>query len=35
VIGLDNEENGYTYDFDFKTSFKSFTPQALRRAGRR
>jgi hypothetical protein len=35
VIGLDNEENGYTYDFDFETGFKNFTPQALRRAGRR
>ncbi|MEP5763844.1 MAG: DUF1329 domain-containing protein [Halieaceae bacterium] len=35
VIGLDNEEKGYTYDFDFETSFDSFTPQALRRAGRR
>ena len=35
VIGLDNEERGYTYDFDFKTGFENFTPQALRRAGRR
>jgi len=35
VIGLDNEEDGYLYDFDFKTSFDKFTPQALRRAGRR
>ncbi|MEE4659397.1 MAG: DUF1329 domain-containing protein [Halieaceae bacterium] len=35
VIGLDNEESGYTYDFDFETSFQDFTPQALRRAGRR
>jgi hypothetical protein len=35
VIGLDNEENSYTYDFDFQTGFKNFTPQALRRAGRR
>ncbi len=35
VIGLDNEEKGYKYDFDFKTDFKNFTPQALRRAGRR
>ena len=35
VMGLDNEERGYTYDFDFKTDFKNFTPQALRRAGRR
>ena len=35
VIGLDNEEGRYTYDFDFKTSFSNFTPQALRRAGRR
>jgi hypothetical protein len=35
VIGLDNEEDGYLYDFSFKTSFDKFTPQALRRAGRR
>ena len=35
VIGLDNEEGRYTYDFDFKTGFENFTPQALRRAGRR
>jgi hypothetical protein len=35
VIGLDNEENGYTYDFEYETEFKNFTPQALRRAGRR
>ena len=35
VIGLDNEEKGYKYDFDFKTNFSNFTPQALRRAGRR
>ncbi|MDZ7784168.1 MAG: DUF1329 domain-containing protein [Halioglobus sp.] len=35
VIGLDNEEGGYTYDFDYETSFREFTPQALRRAGRR
>lgn len=35
VIGLDNEEKGYTYDFEFETRFKNFTPQALRRAGRR
>jgi hypothetical protein len=35
VIGLDNEEKGYTYDFEFKTRFENFTPQALRRAGRR
>jgi hypothetical protein len=35
VIGLDNEEKGYTYDFDFQTGFENFTPQALRRTGRR
>jgi len=35
VIGLDNEENGYQYDFNFEANFDDFTPQALRRAGRR
>jgi hypothetical protein len=35
VIGLDNEENGYQYDFDYQGSFQDFTPSALRRAGRR
>lgn len=35
VIGLDNEEKRYTYDFNFDTNFENFTPQALRRAGRR
>ncbi len=35
VIGLDNEEEGYQYDFDYKGSFGDFTPSALRRAGRR
>ncbi len=35
VIGLDNEEQGYQYDFDYKGSFRNFTPSALRRAGRR
>jgi hypothetical protein len=35
VIGLDNEEGRYTYDFEFETGFENFTPQALRRAGRR
>jgi len=35
VIGLDNEEKQYTYDFGFQTNFDNFTPQALRRAGRR
>ena len=35
VIGLDNEEGRYTYDFEFDTGFQNFTPQALRRAGRR
>jgi hypothetical protein len=35
VIGLDNEESGYQYDFDYKGSFQDFTPAALRRAGRR
>ena len=35
VIGLDNEESGYQYDFDYQGSFQDFTPAALRRAGRR
>ena len=35
VIGLDNEEDGYQYDFDYRGSFRDFTPSALRRAGRR
>ncbi len=35
VIGLDNEERGYQYDFDWKGKFEDFTPAALRRAGRR
>ena len=35
VIGLDNEEKGYQYDFDYRGSFEDFTPSALRRAGRR
>jgi Protein of unknown function (DUF1329) len=35
VIGLDNEEGDYSYDFDYKGSFDDFTPAALRRAGRR
>jgi hypothetical protein len=35
VIGLDNEESGYQYDFDYEGSFRDFTPSALRRAGRR
>lgn len=35
VIGLDNEEEGYQYDFDYQGSFEDFTPAALRRAGRR
>ncbi len=35
VIGLDNEEKGYQYDFDYVGSFEDFTPSALRRAGRR
>ncbi len=35
VIGLDNEEKGYQYDFSYKGSFEDFTPAALRRAGRR
>ncbi|MBA6413063.1 DUF1329 domain-containing protein [Parahaliea sp. F7430] len=35
VIGLDNEERGYQYDFDYVGDFKDFTPAALRRAGRR
>jgi len=35
VIGLDNEQNGYQYNFDYMGSFEDFTPAALRRAGRR
>ena len=35
VIGLDNEEDGYQYNFDYEGSFDDFTPSALRRAGRR
>jgi hypothetical protein len=35
VIGLDNEESGYQYNFDYEGSFSDFTPSALRRAGRR
>ncbi|MEQ8263500.1 DUF1329 domain-containing protein [Pseudohaliea sp.] len=35
VIGLDNEEDGYQYNFDYQGSFDDFTPSALRRAGRR
>jgi len=35
LIGLDNEEKGYQYDFDYKGRFEDFTPSALRRAGRR
>lgn len=35
VIGLDNEEDGYQYDFGYDGDFNDFTPSALRRAGRR
>jgi hypothetical protein len=35
LIGLDNEEKGYQYNFDYKGTFEDFTPAALRRAGRR
>ena len=35
VIGLDNEEKGYKYDFAYKGRFEDFTPSALRRAGRK
>ena len=35
LIGLDNEEKGYQYDFEWMGSFDDFTPAALRRAGRR
>jgi len=35
VIGLDNEEEGYQYDFNYRGSYSDFTPSALRRAGRR
>lgn len=35
VIGLDNEEKGYQYDFGYRGNYSDFTPSALRRAGRR
>lgn len=35
VTGLDNEEEGYQYDFNYQGKFRDFTPAALRRAGRR
>ena len=35
VIGLDNEEKGYQYDFEYSGNYSDFTPAALRRAGRR
>ena len=35
LIGLDNEEKGYQYDFDYIGRFEDFTPSALRRAGRK
>lgn len=35
LIGLDNEEKGYQYDFSWTGTFDEFTPAALRRAGRR
>jgi hypothetical protein len=35
VLGLDNEEKGYPYNFDYLGKFEDFTPSALRRAGRR
>lgn len=35
VTGLDNEEKGYQYDFNYIGKFGDFTPAALRRAGRR
>ncbi len=35
LTGLDNEEKGYQYNFDYQGSFEDFTPAALRRAGRR
>ncbi len=35
VIGLNNEESGYPWDFDYEGDFEDFTPAALRRAGRR
>lgn len=35
VIGLDNEEKGYQYDFEYQGRFDDFTPAALRRSGRR
>jgi len=35
VLGLDNEEKSYSYDFSYQGKFEDFTPAALRRAGRR
>lgn len=35
VLGLDNEEKGYQYDFAYQGRFEDFTPSALRRAGRK
>ncbi len=35
VIGLDNEEDGYQYNFEYQGTFEDFTPAALRREGRR
>ena len=35
LIGLDNEEKGYQYNFDYLGKFEDFTPSALRRAGRK
>ncbi len=35
IIGLDNEESGYQYDFEYQNGFDAFTPAALRRSGRR
>lgn len=35
VTGLDNEERGYQYDFEFKASERDYNPSGLRRAARR
>lgn len=35
TIGLDNEEKGYQYTWDYKAKMSDFTPAALRRSGRK
>jgi hypothetical protein len=34
-LGLENELNGYTYEWGYQTTAGEYTPSALRRAGRR